>query len=90
MRPPQSAGAVPRPQAHRAGGLSDHAADIPATAVDEAFARNMGQLITRLASEMAAKRVPSPGECRFCEITPADCPERAEENPSEEGTTDDF
>ena len=69
---------------------SDHLVDIPATAVDEAFARNMGQLITRLASEMPARRVPSPGECRFCEITPADCPERAEENPSEEGTTDDF
>ena len=69
---------------------SDHVVDIPATAVDEAFARNMGQLITRLASEMPARRVPSPGECRFCEITPADCPERAEENPSEEGTTDDF
>ena len=69
---------------------SDHVVDIPATAVDEAFARNMGQLITRLASEMPARRVPSPGECRFCEITPADCLERAEENPSEEDTTDDF
>ena len=69
---------------------SDHVVNIPAEAVDEAFVRNMGQLITRLASEMPARRVPSPGECRFCEITPADCPERAEESPPEEGTTDDF
>ena len=69
---------------------SDHVVDIPAAAVDEAFVRNAGQLITRLASEMPARRVPSPGECRFCEITPADCPERAEESPPKEGTTGDF
>ena len=69
---------------------SDHVVNIPAEAVDEAFVRNMGQLITRLASEMPARRVPSPGECRFCEITPADCPERAGESPPEEGTTYDF
>ncbi len=69
---------------------SDHVVNIPAEAVDETFVRNMGHLITRLASEMPARRVPSPGECRFCEITPADCPERAEESPVEEGTTDDF
>ena len=69
---------------------SGHVAGIPAEAVDEAFVRNAGQLITQLASEMSARRVPSPGECRFCEVTPADCPERAEEIPPEEGTTDDF
>ena len=69
---------------------SDHLVDIPAEAVDEAFIRNAGQLITRLASEMPARRVPSLGECRFCELTPSDCPERAEESPPEEGTTDDF
>ena len=40
---------------------SDHVVNIPAEAVDEAFVRNMGQLITRLASEMPARRISSPG-----------------------------
>ena len=43
-----------------------------------------------MASQVPAGRVPSPGECRFCEITPADCPDRAYEGLTEEGTTDDF
>ena len=69
---------------------SDHVVDIPAEAVDETFVRNAGQLISRLASEMPARRIPSLGECRFCEITPSDCPERTEEGSTAEGVTDDF
>ena len=68
----------------------DHVVDIPADTVDGRFVENLGGLIRRLASQMPARRVSSPGECRFCEITPADCPERADENPPEEGATDDF
>ena len=68
----------------------DHVVDIPPEAVDGRFVENLGGLMRRLASEMPARRVPSPGECRFCEITPADCPERADEGPTEEGVTDDF
>ena len=68
----------------------DHVVDIPAEAVDGIFIENLGGLMRRLASELPARRVPSPGECRFCEITPADCPERADEIPPEEGVTDDF
>ena len=68
----------------------DHVVDIPADAVDGNFVENLGRLIRRLASQMPARRVPSPGECRFCEITPADCPDRAAEGPPEEGTTGDF
>ena len=68
----------------------DHMVDIPPEAVDGRFVENLGGLMRRLASEMPARRVPSPGECRFCEITPADCPERAEEGHPEEGVTDDF
>ena len=41
---------------------SDHAVDIPAEAVDEAFVGTAGQLITRLAPKMPARRVPSTGE----------------------------
>ena len=69
----------------------DHVVDIRADAVEGRFVENLGGLIRRLASQMPARRVPSPGECRFCEITPADCPDRADEGPPpEEGTTSDF
>ena len=68
----------------------EHVVDIPAGTVDGRFVENLGGLIRRLASQMPARRVPSPAECRFCEITASDCPERAGEVPSEEGTTDDF
>ena len=68
----------------------DHVVDIPPEAVDRRFVENLGGLMRRLASEMSARRVPSPGECRFCEITPADCHERAEEGSPEEGLTGDF
>ena len=68
----------------------DHVVDIPATAVDEGFIRNLGGLIRRLAAETSARRVPSPMECRFCEITKADCPDRLEDSWTPEGSTDDF
>ena len=67
----------------------DQVVDIPADAVDGRFVESLGGLIRCLASQMAARRVPSPRECRFCEITPADCPERADEGPPEEGMTGD-
>ena len=68
----------------------DHVVDIPADEVDGRFVENLGGLFRRLASQMPARRVPSPGECRFCEFTPADCTERADEGPRQEGTTGDF
>ena len=68
----------------------DHVVDIPAEAVDVAFVSNVIALITRLASETPARRVPSTGECRICEITPTDCPERTDDRSPKEGTTDDF
>ncbi len=68
----------------------DHVVDIPAEAVDGRFVESLGALIRRLASQIPAKRVPSPGECRFCEITPADCPDGADDGFQEEGTTSDF
>ena len=57
----------------------EHVVDIPADAVDRTFIESLGDLMRRLATEMPARRVPSPGECRFCEITSADCPDRAGE-----------
>ena len=64
---------------------------IPASRIDSEFVRNLGALIRRLANDDPARRVPSSDECRFCDITSADCPERVEENPqAETATTDDF
>lgn len=54
------------------------------------FTDNLGGIMRRLASESPARRVPSPGERPFCEITPEDCLEGVAEGPVEEGITDDF
>ena len=69
----------------------DHTVRIPAEAVDDAFIENLGTLIRRLSSDEPARRVPSRQECRFCDITDADCPVRVEAAPEpESATTDDF
>ena len=64
---------------------------IPAEAVDDQFVQNLGALIRRLAADEPAKRVPSAQECRFCDISAADCPERMDEGSEPAGrTTSDF
>ena len=67
-----------------------HTVDIPATAVDGRFVEHVGRLVRRLASDSPARKVPSLGECRFCNITAADCPERVNDAGSGEGVTADF
>ena len=68
----------------------DHTVDIPSTAIDEAFIRNLSGLIKRVGSGAPALKVPSSKECQFCDITPADCPERVVQKECREGVTDDF
>ena len=69
----------------------DHTVRIPADAVDEAFTENLGALIRRLSSDEPARRVPSRQECRFCDISAADCPARVDDAPEiEAGETADF
>ncbi len=69
----------------------DHTSRISAEAVDDQFIQNLGALIRRLSADEPARRVPSQQECRYCDISAADCPERVEdEYGPEEGTTDDF
>ena len=63
---------------------------IPASAVDEKFTERLGGLIQRLGSETPARRVPSGSECRFCDITAEDCPDRIDDEIREEGVTGDF
>ena len=68
-----------------------HIGRVPRGGVDQGFIHHMGALIRRAAGGKPPPRVPSTQECRFCDIGPADCPERVDvdlEPP--EGTTEDF
>ena len=69
----------------------DHTVRIPAEAVDDQFIQNLGALIRRLAADNPPARVPSRQECRFCDISAPDCPERVDGGSESEGrTTSDF
>ena len=68
---------------------TSHAA-APASAVNREFVANLGALIRRLAAETPARRVPNAAECRFCDITAADCPARIDVSYVAEGDTEDF
>ena len=64
---------------------------VPVSGMDREFTERLGALIRRLAADTPARRVPSLAECRFCDITGADCPERMEGGEfRDEGATDDF
>ena len=69
---------------------ADHEVANPASAVDDNFVGNLSKLILRLASTSPARRVPSRMECGFCNITSADCSDRAAGDILEEGATEDF
>ena len=69
----------------------DHTTLISAEAVDDQFIQNLGALIRRLSADEPARRVPSRQECRFCDISAADCPDRVEAVPEPESAlADDF
>lgn len=63
---------------------------IPVSGIDRKFVDRLGSLIRRLASENPARIVPSAGECRWCDITAADCPGRIDGDTKERGITEDF
>jgi hypothetical protein len=85
--------ALPRYQGMRFDGLvvyPDHEIKIPAEAVDAAFVGNLAGLIKRVSAEAPARRVPSAGECKFCDLTVKDCTERVEAETEELMTTAEF
>ena len=53
-----------------------HQVDIPAESVDDAFAARLADFMQKMTAPVPPRRVPSGPECRFCELTKADCPER--------------
>ena len=59
----------------------DHEVPISPLDVNQPFLDALSALVERLASQQQARKVPSLGECRFCDITLADCPERLERQP---------
>ena len=64
--------------------------DVLDSAVDRKFIDNLAALIKRLASVTPVRRVASAAECRFCDITGQDCPDRIEDEDAAEGDTADF
>ena len=68
----------------------DHEVRIPAETVDGAFVGNLADLIKRVSTDAPARQAPSPDECKFCDLTAKDCPERAEALSEELLTTAEF
>ena len=64
---------------------------VPQGGIDQGFVRDLSTLIRRVAAPEPPHRAPNASECRFCDITAADCPEQVQENlvPAE-ANTDDF
>ena len=67
----------------------DHAVRIPASAVEGQFLDELVAVIHRLSADTPPRRAPSGPECRFCDITAQDCPERVSMGVLE-AVTDDF
>lgn len=58
-------------------------APIPAEAVDDRFRAQFRQAMERIGGSTALVRLPSYGECRFCDISRHDCLERVDTPPSD-------
>ena len=64
---------------------------VPSGALDRGFIHRLVTLIHRVAAPDPPPTAPSASECRFYDITAADCPDRVEETgPAGTGSTDDF
>jgi hypothetical protein len=58
-------------------------ADVPSEAVTVDFKMQAREFINLLDSNVEPDRAPSPDECRFCDITTADCSERVDGDDSD-------
>ena len=66
----------------------DQEIKMESTMIDDAFIGNSVNAIRRLASEEPPPRAPSEPECRFCDISVGDCPDRVSSAAAEGETTD--
>ena len=58
---------------------NDSRVGIPAEAIDSGFVKNFEYFLGVISSDDPAMKVPSPNECRYCDIAKSECPERVEE-----------
>jgi len=55
--------------------------DVPSSRIDSGLKELFRRTVLTIGGSEPAKRVPSWGECRYCDIAKADCPERIEIRP---------
>ena len=66
-------------------------ARVPRGSLHTDFIQDLTSLIRRLASDTPPAQVPSPSECRFCDISAVHCPERTDPSIEHQpATTADF
>ena len=58
---------------------------IPASAIDKEFEGRVTYFLNLLETEEPPRRCPSATECRYCDLTRADCPEKIEREDEGEG-----
>lgn len=58
--------------------------DIPSAKIDESLKNLFKETVRKVGGDKELDKVPSWSECRFCDITMADCPERVGEKPTTE------
>jgi len=68
----------------------DHEVLIPSDAVNDDFIRRLSSLIRTIATDPAPMSTPSFLECKFCDITSENCPDRVDEEPDSTNEDVDF
>ena len=86
--------ALPQYQIARLAGevvYPTHTVRVPQGALPDQFIHNLGTLTCGLAADQPPDRIPARQECRFCDITAADCPDRVDDDlDTEQASTTDF
>lgn len=59
------------------------AVTVPSSVVDETFKQQLSRTLQRVTAGEPPERVPSYGECKFCDISRRDCPARVDTPPRE-------
>lgn len=57
---------------------SNTVADVPSSKIDGHLKELFRKTVSTIGGQEPARKVPSWGECRYCDISKADCPERIE------------
>jgi hypothetical protein len=60
----------------------DSTVDIPASKLDQEFRDRFKRMVHAVGGVDVLKKVPSWGECRWCDIPKSECPERIDSRPT--------